>query len=516
MTHSTQSDRRALYVDLGVVAAFVAIGVFLQLHFGLGDLGIYHPDEIYQTLEPAHEMVYGFGLHAWEWDIGARNALLPAMLAGVLGLGRLFGLEQPAAYLGLMHGFVASVFSASAFAVYLLARHFRASRPAALAGAALFLFNPVSLYLGYRVLSEVISTPVVLFGVLWTLQFAPADADAHGAAPQKRRARLLFILGVSLLGISVLFRLQNALFVVALLLPWRFHKGGRARYELGMQVLVVWALIFGAIDWITWGLPFASAGAYLRFNLLMDGTTSYYGADSFFYYPYYFSVAMGVAGALLTILPVFSATRARALLVSVGVFLLIHSIFPHKELRFVVTTLPILAALSAVGAQWLVDRAPAPRRRLAAGLGAAALFAAAGYAATQTPNLTFGRLGQTSALQVTPDTPAYGHFAPVNRLLLVATERTDICGLSLPDQWAIDAGGHTYFHRDLPFFHAGNPPPAAGTYNFAISQRPAQPGWRAVHTHAPYTLYKTGDHACAPAPEYQPVIYQPVEDAPTP
>ena len=39
----------------------------------LTDDGIYWPDEIHQSLEPAHRLVFGYGLIAWEFSDGARN-----------------------------------------------------------------------------------------------------------------------------------------------------------------------------------------------------------------------------------------------------------------------------------------------------------------------------------------------------------------------------------------------------------------------------------------------------------
>ena len=48
-------------------------------------------DEIYQVVEPAHRLVYGSGIVAWEFVVGMRSWLFPGVIAGVLWLGRLFG-----------------------------------------------------------------------------------------------------------------------------------------------------------------------------------------------------------------------------------------------------------------------------------------------------------------------------------------------------------------------------------------------------------------------------------------
>src|SRR5258706_4929444 len=48
-------------------------------------------DEIYQVVEPAHRLVYGTGLIAWEYVVGMRSWIFPGAIAAVLWLGRLFG-----------------------------------------------------------------------------------------------------------------------------------------------------------------------------------------------------------------------------------------------------------------------------------------------------------------------------------------------------------------------------------------------------------------------------------------
>ena len=44
------------------------------------DQGIFWPDEIYQSLEPAHHFAFGYGFVAWEFQTGARSWVLPGLL----------------------------------------------------------------------------------------------------------------------------------------------------------------------------------------------------------------------------------------------------------------------------------------------------------------------------------------------------------------------------------------------------------------------------------------------------
>src|SRR5689334_338901 len=59
---------------------------------------IAHPDEVFQYLEQAHRLVYGYGFVPWEYRFGARNWLLPGTLAGLLEALRFAGLDRPTAY----------------------------------------------------------------------------------------------------------------------------------------------------------------------------------------------------------------------------------------------------------------------------------------------------------------------------------------------------------------------------------------------------------------------------------
>ena len=45
------------------------------------------PDEIFQTLEQAHRLAFGYGIVPWEFRAGARSWLLPGLLAGAMEAG---------------------------------------------------------------------------------------------------------------------------------------------------------------------------------------------------------------------------------------------------------------------------------------------------------------------------------------------------------------------------------------------------------------------------------------------
>ena len=70
----------------GEVAVLLAIiGVGFALRFLLAELSpnIHHPDELFQYLEQAHRLVFGYGVVPWEFRVGTRSWLLPGFLGGL-------------------------------------------------------------------------------------------------------------------------------------------------------------------------------------------------------------------------------------------------------------------------------------------------------------------------------------------------------------------------------------------------------------------------------------------------
>src|SRR5690348_10426874 len=78
-----------------------ALGFLLSwLPLVLGPPTIVNPDEVFQALEPAHRLVFGYGMVPWEFDYGARSWALGALSAIPMSLARLLG-EGPDFYLPL-------------------------------------------------------------------------------------------------------------------------------------------------------------------------------------------------------------------------------------------------------------------------------------------------------------------------------------------------------------------------------------------------------------------------------
>ena len=73
---------------LGVL---LALAILLRLQPILVEPSAVWPDEIFQTSEPAHRLVFGSGLVAWEFQLGVRSWLLRGIIAGLMELSRIIG-----------------------------------------------------------------------------------------------------------------------------------------------------------------------------------------------------------------------------------------------------------------------------------------------------------------------------------------------------------------------------------------------------------------------------------------
>lgn len=86
-------------VAKGVLFGSFALGLVLKARLVFSDDGINWPDEVYQSFEPAHRLVFGHALVAWEYLEGARTWMTPGFVAAWLWLCKLVGADAPTTYI---------------------------------------------------------------------------------------------------------------------------------------------------------------------------------------------------------------------------------------------------------------------------------------------------------------------------------------------------------------------------------------------------------------------------------
>lgn len=401
----------------------------LRLWLALSDQSIYWPDELYQSLEQAHRLTFGSGLIPWEFRDGARNWILPGLLAGLWQVAALLGVSSSLTLVALARG---AVLLGSVLAIALAARLAErlASARAGLVTALLLAVLPVSVVFGYRTLSESVSAPLVVLSTLWLIERSPRRAVWAGLV----------------ITLATLLRYQNALFGVVSLLGLLQQR--RQREALLFAGAGAAALLAGSgvLDWLSWGRPFHSLLAYVDFNLLRGGASTF-GVEPFWYYAHSLWTSSGPTLLVLAVLAVLGGLRAPVVGLAVLLDVLVHSLIPHKELRFLVPAVPLLGTLVGLGAdRWFPGRAPA---RLIWGLAAAGAALSLGL---QLPALTYRELGQYL------DTPRgnrriWSADEEPNLLLASVGQRPDLCGVGVLGLRPAFTGAYTYLHRSVPLFY---------------------------------------------------------------
>lgn len=465
-----------------LLAAGLAAGALARLHHGAFELGLYWPDEIHQSLEPAHRAAFGYGLVAWEFRDGARSWAFPGLLAGVYRALAAAGVDGPEGQLlGFRLLFIA-LSVATGWACYRLARTLGATELAAGAAATAYGLCALTLYFSHRALGESASALPVALGFALALD--------RGQGPREPRKVLA---GAALLALAVLLRLHNGLFCVGLLLLLGAERRWRALLHASV-VFAAGAAVYAGLDWATWGRPLHSALVYLRFNLL-EGKASLWGESPPGYYLRLLSsFALAPGLLLLAVLGLgHRDLRARGVFAIAAAFVLVHSLVPHKELRFMLPALPLLYACAALGME-VVGRA-VPRA-----LAAAALVAMSGVSAVRAGALTFGDVGQYEAVR--PRDPAWGDLAGVNRLLIFAHHAPGLCGLKVEAVHLAWTGGYSHLRRRVPLYAHTGPDRASGRFSHVLTAAANAQGLEVVRREGDLVLAQLPVEVCAPDPRY--------------
>lgn len=415
----------------------------MRLNLALTDDGIYGPDEVYQTLEPAHRLVFGYGWVAWEFQEGARSWALPGLVAALFRLAVALGLPEPGGYLVLTRLFFCGLSVATALAVALLARSLGASRSAAAVGAAVCALMGLSIYFAPRAMGETAGALPV------TLAFALLLSPSHTI----RRSAL----AAGLLVVATFLRLQDGVFCVAALGLLASQRRWREATWAG-GVLATGSLAYGFLDALTWGSWFQSAITNVRYNV---DHSSVYGVFPVWQYLTWLVKAEPWMVPILIGLASLGWRNSKPVLWILFAFVGLHSLIPHKELRFVLPALPLLCAAAAVGISRMETQWP---RLAPISLAALTTLALASGVAMGWPS--FGPI-RNPAISVRP----LDVGGPESRLLRVAGARTDICGLDIRsiEYWRTE--GYTAFHNPAPLYGVDLRAPAAANYNYVIARR---------------------------------------------
>ena len=410
------------------IGGLILIATVVRAWLAFTEHSIFWPDEVYQSLEQAHRLSFGVGLIPWEFRDGARNWIFPTLIAGVWRAASWAGVESSLALVGLAR---LAVVLGTGVTLWLSARLSArlASPRAALMTVLVLSVLPASLVFSYRTLSESVSAPLVALSALQLLDRSPRRAIAAGTC----------------IAFATLLRYQNGLFGLGFLV-WLFSER-RTREALAFCGAGAAAFFAGGLlDWVTWGQPFHSLITYVNFNLVRGGSSTF-GVEPAWFYAQSLWSSTGATSVILAALAIVGSRRVPALAWTVLGYIAVHSLIPHKELRFLMPVLPLVSVLVGLGGEDVLAAAGRQSAWCWLGLGASALTPL-----LHLPELTYSRMGQYLGTARGARTVWHAD-AEANRMLAAAGEREDLCGLAVLGLRPAFTGAYTYFHNEAPLFY---------------------------------------------------------------
>jgi hypothetical protein len=374
-----------------------------------------HPDEVFQTQEPAHRLAYGYGIITWEWRDGIRSWAFPAFLAAVMRATDWMG-PGSAGYLWATTILLSLISLTTVWFGFAWAKRASGIEAAMIAAGGCAIWYELVIF-SPRALTEVLAAHILLPGL-----YLGAHADGRW---EKRK---LFLAGI-LCGLAMCLRIQ--LFPAVALAGLYFCRSRwRARMPAVFAGILLPLAVFGVVDAITWSYPFQSFFRYFWVNVV-EGRSVLYGTEPWYWY---LAILLAHLGPIL-FLALVGVRRSPFLGWIALAILAPHSLLPHKEVRFIYPLIPILITLAALGTMEIareLDRFLKSQiyPKIAASV-ALVLFAL--FSAFLAPQFTYWNYNS-------------GAMAMVEQL----SRNPAVCGLGVHGISWFDTGGYTHLHRNIP------------------------------------------------------------------
>lgn len=414
-SRSSDPSRRELTSAHYLLIGFLFVALLVRINAARAP-NIVHPDGIFQTLEPAHRLAYGYGVVTWEWRDGIRSWVFPGFLAVVMRTTAWLGLGS-SGYMWAISIVLALVSLVTVWFGFAWAKRVSGVEAGIIAAGAcamwygLIDFAPCAL-------TEVVAAHLLLPGLYF-------GTDWHELPESKR-----MFLAALFCGFAVCLRVQLAPAVIFAMVYFCYTNCRKRVFPLTAGFLVS-IFAFGLVDAFTWGYPFQSIFKYFWLNAI-EGRSALYGTQPWFWYLLVLVTQM----LPLLVLALFGFRRS-PFLGWIALFILAsHSVIGHKESRFIYPVMPLVVTLAAIGIVEIANdinasfKKPVLRAKAIVGMGLLCCGLLSYWFAPRFPYWQKGAGGIAAFEQLSQD-PA-------------------VCGVALYDVPWFDTGGYAHLHKNIP------------------------------------------------------------------
>jgi len=311
--------------------------LLLTVRLGMGLLSWtwYVPDETWQSVEVAHRLVYGRGELTWEWEEGIRSYLHPLLCSVPLALLKITGLDTqylvivtPKLLQGLMTGICE-------YCLYCSVQ--QSSTRTGSWFLLLSAFNWHTLYTGSRTLINTLEYSLTSLALAFYMRLK------HGTSEGREKGYIY----LPLVGLCFMVRPTSALLWAPLVLI-HLVNDFRERKLLSMTAwlaVAVWTvMVCIAVDSALYGTLTIVPLNFFLINVYKNLGVNY-GSHP---WHWYFSNGLPcLLGPLLLLLLKGIKRAPLVLLLPVAVNLAVLSLLPHKEMRFLQSSLPFILIIAS-------------------------------------------------------------------------------------------------------------------------------------------------------------------------
>jgi hypothetical protein len=405
-----------------LLLAFFLMGMFLRVGAALRFPTVDHPDEIFETQEPAHHLAYGYSVVVWEWRRGARSWVFPAFLAGVMRTTDWMGPGSRGYRWGI--AIVLSLISlTTVWFGFAWARRASGMEAAIIAAGGCAIWYEL-VYFASKALTEVVATHALLPGLYLGM---------YGERFQEKTR--MFLAGI-FCGLAMALRIHLAPAVAFAALYFCYPNWRKRILPLAAGLLLP-VVGFGLVDAVTWSHPFQSYLVYYQAHarefkvpsLPSDIEEGAHHVPPWYGYLRMLCTHLGPMGLL-----VLMGIRRSPLLGWVAlIHLAFHSFYGATIVRYLYPLMPLEITLAALGIVELARvfntrrRSPLSSRTIVVG----------GLAV----------LALSSCLLVSQiNWRRYGCLAVFDQLSRDST----LCGVGVYQIGWWNIGGYTHLHRNVP------------------------------------------------------------------